>query len=125
CCCSSRAEKLAWADAHGVPAPPELAEPGDEPPARKSCCSPPAAAKGSCCKRRGDSKPVPVSLLFGFNVQHCRGQVPAGLEAEVAPPPPPAVRWQYESAFAGWLTLADALASPSSLSPAEPPPRVC
>jgi hypothetical protein len=119
CCCTTPEEKRAWLDERGVAAPPELAE-------RKSCCSSgeDEAAGGSCCKPRPQDKRTPGGYLLGFNVHRCRGQGPAWFDGEIAPPPPPDLRWCPETVFDGWLMPVDRSTSPSSAPPAVPPPRV-
>ncbi len=51
CCCSTKAERIAWAKAHDVSEEYiALAENADEQPAAKSCCASKAASSKSCCK---------------------------------------------------------------------------
>lgn len=51
CCCSTKAERIAWAKDHAVSAEyVALAEQAEEKPAGKSCCASKAISSRSCCK---------------------------------------------------------------------------
>jgi hypothetical protein len=153
CCCFSRDEKLAWADAHGVEPPAYVRgesheESGwntlrvrDQESHRaekpKACCSTEKANPSSCSRpasqedrelpvRSGTSGAQRVSIrwVVGAMALKCQGQGPWALFSSIPTlPATPLIRWSPEQLCCGSVPVFGCTPPKRSNSPVVPPPR--
>ncbi|MGD9722965.1 MAG: hypothetical protein AB7O59_21325 [Pirellulales bacterium] len=151
CCCFTPAERLAWAEAHGVTIPAAAREVlfaavGDShEPQRATCCAHTAdphhehddtsvACTAQHCEHAGEEVGHPcvnckshkaggVDWVLGIEARKCRGLSTDWIASGASLPLVIVPLWQFDWASAGRVTtVAPAFAS-VIFSPAEPPPR--
>ncbi len=135
CCCTSPAERLAWARAHrldvDVLAALERRVAADtfDPTAADVCSDYRSLAADPAPRREpeDDDRDATGSgprVVILRDALACGGIVTAWLACGVALPPPPRVPTPASDAPAGFLAVGDLVASSCSAAPAAPPPRV-
>jgi hypothetical protein len=120
CCCTTLAERLAWAREHGVE-PPEYVreqvvdETADCDPSSSDC---PHCKKRHACHER-DAKPTGVRWILGIAARRCQGLGPMAFFADTPglPAAPPLTIDLHRSVVA-----ACAIGSQHPLAVAHPPP---
>lgn len=125
CCCTTREERIAFAQAHGTPIPGDaLQTPADSEPAKRECCSthPPAPGPDADSKaHRTDSGRDVVVLISALR---CRGLGMTYMQfAGIAVAIPPADVPTFES-LPIWVTTTDDLLLAVESVPPTPPPRL-
>jgi hypothetical protein len=149
CCCYSPAQKLAWAQEHGVEPPAalvaevaldaSLASVGTS-PTHAGCCDEhdhqaahhgescdhehTTCGAGHCDEHAAADDATEFALAMGPQARHCRGLVDLWCASGAVLPPPPAVAWQFQWVVVDWLAPAPALLASRDLLPPVPPPRV-
>jgi hypothetical protein len=148
CCCFTPREKLAWAEAHGVPVPAYAEAPAtggwhddrlrDRDKCADCCCGcgsgTPCSVgpSGEVCSCLAVSRPATAqaavkwaraSWIMGYTALGCRGASTDWVSAGAVIPPPPVVNWTplrpLVERFSDAGTTAESLRS----SPPDPPPR--
>jgi hypothetical protein len=135
CCCTTKAERIAFVVEHGLEMPAALQEADEEPAALRSCCSAKkrTAACQSCshessapacaaCQR--PKKPVRKGVVLLSAALKCKGLASmlvqfGGAVSPVEAPDPKLVPFAQ-----GFVTLFDDLRTGVALSPPSPPPRI-
>jgi hypothetical protein len=138
CCCTTHAERLAWAKSHGIEPPAELAataaaDPPETGKPHRACCTAKHehAAEGQsdedCLADRIESSEEPEKESVAFVVisamRHCNGLAPLWSFLAAALTPPEGARYQFDWSVTGWLDLVSEDVSTLGFSPAPPPPR--
>ncbi len=149
CCCYTPAQRLAWADAHGVSIPEkvraELVVATQEQPAtrqsRRSCCQHEgdatscASAEGGCshcksndCKSndcKSNDRPRARGWVLGIEARKCRGLSTEWVVSGASLPLEIQTLWEFDWTPVGRRTVAATDACRSiATSPAVPPPQV-
>jgi hypothetical protein len=137
CCCTTPAERLAWAKQHGVEPPLSVlvavGRQTDEFPAAKACCTakhrhddhdelhdsaPPE--RSGVAKQQGKEQLDFVSISA---LRQCSGLAPLWSFLAAAPAPPAIVQCDFEWNPVGWVRPSSERASSLAGSPPIPPPR--
>lgn len=123
CCCMTLAQKLAWAEEHGI-TPPKYALAQAEKESQET------AARGSCCQHQKTvTKALPVSglglgLVLTNDFRRCQGLSTLWLTLSHALPPRVDTSVpRYRPLPGPWLAADSQSAESLPLSPATPPPR--
>src|SRR5262249_28300736 len=120
CCCFTLAEKVAWADAHGVEPPAHARERAAACCSHGSCCSEPTPGCRACAAR-ARSAPAVIPTLFAARCGGGRAQVGLlGIEPGLVPAPPAVVPGPPTAAAP--RVFLDRFTSVNH-APAIPPPR--
>jgi hypothetical protein len=141
CCCYSHAEKLAWAEAHGVYLPAELvAESRDHSGEKASCCLAEAGSKPThadphtrdeqaCCSHDHQSSPAPETEkqtdgVIGIRALTCQGGSAVWLMIATVTPPAPEFVVEPDLTSRQWIPLGAPSFRGQRWAPDPPPPRV-
>ena len=133
CCCTTKAERIAFVLEHGLEMPAALKDEGDEVEAPRSCCS--TRSKVASCDSSGCSagdkgcakcqdKPSDRKLVLFDSAMKCKGLSSLLLQFAGALVPVPELK---QVVVAGWefsQGLVDDLVGGISLAPPAPPPRI-
>ncbi|QDT53498.1 hypothetical protein Pan44_15200 [Caulifigura coniformis] len=132
CCCTTKAERIAFVLDHGLEMPAALADAEESPAPARTCCS--AGSEPACCTSRGDEadkpycerpkKPVRKGLVLLSSALKCKGLTSmlmqfGGAVVPTAPCTPDLVPVAHRL-----LALTDDLRTGVTLSPPAPPPRI-
>ncbi|MFO0938964.1 MAG: hypothetical protein U0798_20870 [Gemmataceae bacterium] len=129
CCCSTLAEKLAWARENHI-IPPEsatrlaLLSCDQNDPECQNCAA--KSSNKTCCEKtehKADNQRF--KMVIGLFAQKCKGQTAAGLgllPVSVQPPQPFAI--VLETLSSGRISLLNHLPTARVVPPDAPPPRV-
>ena len=149
CCCFSRNEKLAWAQANGVTPPSEFladdedsddatghrgcsscvehagANPVEHAGANQGCC---ATTKRVCCKKTDPPQPVASNstdnYVVGIYALGCQGGSTVWVALATAVPLPPAVSLEHDQTPHEWVVQRTVHLTSLTNPPDTPPPRV-
>jgi hypothetical protein len=149
CCCFTPKEKLAWAEAHGIPVPAYAETPDtggwhnirlrDREACANCCCACRSGASSSVapavelCSCRGPSRAAPaqttvkgarVSWVLGFTALGCQGASTHWVSGGAVTPPPPVVNWRPLRPLLERFSHAGNAAERLPSSPPDPPPRL-
>jgi hypothetical protein len=135
CCCTTKAERIAFVVEHGLEMPAALEECDDEPAAQQTCCS--TKADGATCQSCShDSnaptceacplpkKPVRNGLVLLSAAMKCKGLTSMLVQFGGAVIPTNAPLPKLAPIAQGFVTLLDDLQAGITLSPPAPPPRI-
>jgi len=133
CCCTTKAERIAFVLEHDLEMPAALQEPHDPqtPPraccaAKKGCCTTATEEKQTCdadrCER--PRKPARKGLVLLSEAMKCKGLTFQLLQFGGALMPTEAAAPRPVQIIEGFLPLADDFRSGISLAPPAPPPRL-
>jgi hypothetical protein len=127
CCCTTKAERIAYVKKLGIAMPDALRD-ADENPAPRACCSKPATTEcpaGSTCDKC-EAKPwkPKKGVVLLTSMLKCKGLSAAWslFSATVVSRPAPVLRLVHVEF--GCVTLADDLACGIESTPPVPPPRL-
>lgn len=134
CCCTTKAERIAFVLEHGLEMPAALKEPGDDTKAPRACCSKSTAAatcqsctqdsKSSACDACRAKKPVRKGVVLLDAALKCKGLTSMLMQFGGAVMPTAAPHPKLVPFAQGFLTLLDDLHTGVTLSPPAPPPRI-
>jgi hypothetical protein len=129
CCCTTKAERIAFVLEHGLQMPAALEQADDESAPKKSCCVtgcvPECSASGKSCGHCSRSEPVPKKKLVSWSTAlKCKGQSSqllqfGGAVLRIAPVAPMGL-----PSITSDVAIVDDLAAGVSLAPPSPPPRI-
>jgi hypothetical protein len=137
CCCTTHAERLAWAKSHEIE-PPELAvtaaaDSSETGKPHRACCTAKhehdagGQSDEDCLADTIESSKEPEKEPVGFVVisamRHCNGLAPLWSFLAAALTPPEGAYYQFDWSVMGWLDLVSEEVSTLGFSPASPPPR--
>jgi hypothetical protein len=135
CCCTTKAERIAFVLEHGLEMPAALKEADKEPPAPRACCSKRSEdavcqscsneAKAPACDAcRSAKKPARKGVLLLSAALKCKGLTSMLMQFGGAVVPANAPLPELAPVAQGLMNLADDLRTGVSLSPPAPPPRI-
>jgi hypothetical protein len=135
CCCMTAAEKLAWAEEHGVTPPAYAIAQAKAAPARAcggSCCqhdhvaaSPESVDESASKLAHEQAAPAgSLALVLSSQYRHCQGLTAFWLMlGQALPPAEDASDAAFEHVAGEWLRVVSQPSAESrAISPAEPPP---
>jgi hypothetical protein len=135
CCCTTKAERIAFVLEHGLQMPAALKQADEETPAPRACCSTKAAnatcqscphdSKAPACEAcQRPNKPSRKAVVLLSAALKCKGLTSMLIQFGGAVIPMDAPLPELVPFAQGFVTLADDLRAGVSLSPPSPPPRI-
>jgi hypothetical protein len=135
CCCTTKAERIAFILDHGLEMPAALKDSDDESPAPRACCSKPSESAAcqscshdsntlTCDAGQRPKKPVRKGVVLLSAALKCKGLTSMLMQFGGAVVPTNAPLPELVPFAQGLLNLADDLRTGVSLSPPAPPPRI-
>jgi hypothetical protein len=135
CCCTTKAERIAFVLEHGLEMPAALQEPDESSAAPKACCSskPECASceshscdakRTTCDSCQRPKKPVRKGVVLLSAALKCKGLTTMLMQFGGALIPTSCPLPEFVPFAQGFLALVDDLRSGISLSPPAPPPRI-
>jgi len=135
CCCTTKAERIAFVLDNGLEMPAALEEAEETPAAPRSCCSagskvatcelhPDQKEKPACAQCERPAKPVRNGLVLLSSALKCKGLTSLLVQFGGAVVPTAPCAPELVPVAEGLLTLTDDLRTGVTLSPPSPPPRL-
>ena len=134
CCCYTPAQRLAWADRHGVTIPAEarraLIAAAASPAAHSACCLAGGDdhvgcdASGHQCTQCAAHDESTVTWVLGIHARKCRGLSTEWVASGATMPVEIGPLWQFDWRPVGRVAIASDPLDSLSDSPGVPPPRV-
>jgi len=135
CCCTTKAERIAFVVEHGLDMPAALKEADEETPAPRACCSKKNAGAtcqscshdsktAACDTCQRQKKPARKGVVLLSAAMKCKGLTSMLVQFGGAVIPANAPLPELVPIAQGFVTLLDDLQAGITLSPPAPPPRI-
>ncbi|OAI57644.1 hypothetical protein AYO47_07815 [Planctomyces sp. SCGC AG-212-M04] len=128
CCCTTKAERIAFVLDHGLEMPAALKESEEQQPAPRACCANQTCSHASeaadCDSCQRSKKPIRKGVVLLSAALKCKGLTSMLMQFGGALVPANAPLPELVPFAQGLINLADDLGTGVSLSPPSPPPRI-
>jgi hypothetical protein len=125
CCCTTKAERVAFAEEHGIAIPEDVQESMvDVAPAKRACCSTHAKQSNPSPETKSDREESSGDFVVLISAMRCRGLGVTMMQLAGIAVPIPQPEVHSGEPMVVWTTLFDDSMTIVELSPPTPPPRL-